>query len=306
MNGKSVLFTLFMVAVLLFVSAFVLDHFVFVKKTEPGSVRIAAKPVPEQVILAEMLSLLIENNSIIKTTVVKSLGGGSANIHNALVAGEIDLYPERTGTAWLSVLERKELADETDQRRQMEREYSLRFDLEWVGMYGVDGTVGLAVREPFAAGNGIFTFSDLTARSSDLSFGADRDFFRAGDGFNALCAAYGYKFKRRTELKDQDAFEALTRGTVDVLLVQVADPRIDSSAMRLLRDDKRLYPPNRYGTVVRKDALRKNRDLRKILLMMDGIMNDGDLRDLLRRVEIDKINERRVARDFLKSKGLLL
>ena len=74
-------------------------------KTEKKIV-IASKPMTEQYILAEMLSQLIEANTDIKVEKKLGIGGGTSNIQPAMLKGEIDIYPEYTGTGWLFVLKK--------------------------------------------------------------------------------------------------------------------------------------------------------------------------------------------------------
>ena len=71
---------------------------------EKGTIKIASKPMTEQYILTEIIAQLIEEETDYKVEITKGVGGGTTNIHPALVKGEFDLYPEYTRTAWLNVL----------------------------------------------------------------------------------------------------------------------------------------------------------------------------------------------------------
>lgn len=63
------------------------------------TIKIATKPMTEQFILGEMLKLLIEENTDLKVEITKGIGGGTSNIHPAILKGDFDLYPEYTGTS---------------------------------------------------------------------------------------------------------------------------------------------------------------------------------------------------------------
>ena len=78
-------------------------------KPKGDTIRIATKPVTEQFILGEMLRLLIEENTDLSVKITKGIGGGTSNIHPAMLEGEFDLYPEYTGTGWLVVLKKDTL-----------------------------------------------------------------------------------------------------------------------------------------------------------------------------------------------------
>lgn len=114
-------------------------------KTEP--IRIASKPMTEQYILTEMIGQLIEAETDYEVEITKGVGGGTTNIHPALVKGEFDLYPEYTRTAWLNVLKKEEMEKDDDKLYgQLQEEYDA-LGLTWTGLYGFSNTYGLAVRQ---------------------------------------------------------------------------------------------------------------------------------------------------------------
>ena len=76
-------------------------------EAKKDTIHIATKPMSEQFILGEMLALLIEENSDLHVKITKGVGGGTSNIHPAMVKGDFDLYPEYTGTGWLVILKKR-------------------------------------------------------------------------------------------------------------------------------------------------------------------------------------------------------
>ena len=80
---------------------------------EKGTIKIASKPMTEQYILTEIIAQLIEEETDYEVEITKGVGGGTTNIHPALVKGDFDLYPEYTRTAWLNVL-KKEVMEKDD------------------------------------------------------------------------------------------------------------------------------------------------------------------------------------------------
>lgn len=78
-------------------------------KDRKNTIRIATKPMTEQFILGEMLKLLIEQDTGLAVEITKGIGGGTSNIHPAMLKGEFDIYPEYTGTGWLVVLKKDSL-----------------------------------------------------------------------------------------------------------------------------------------------------------------------------------------------------
>ena len=117
---------------------------------EKGTIKIASKPMTEQYILTEIIAQLIEEETDYEVEITKGVGGGTTNIHPALVKGDFDLYPEYTRTAWLNVL-KKEVMEKDDDAlyAQLQEEYG-EIGLTWTGLYGFSNTYGLAVREETA------------------------------------------------------------------------------------------------------------------------------------------------------------
>ena len=162
---------------------------------ESGTVKIATKPMTEQLILGEMLSILIQENTDLNVEITKGVGGGTSNIHPALIKGDFDLYPEYTGTAWNNILKKTEYPDDETLWNTLTDEYDAQFGLKWVGMYGFNNTYTLALRKEIADKYNIKTFSDMARYTPEITFGANPDFYEREDGYQALCDAYGFSFK---------------------------------------------------------------------------------------------------------------
>ena len=124
---------------------------------EKKTIQIASKPMTEQYILTEIIAQLIEAETSYETEITKGVGGGTTNIHPALVKGEFDLYPEYTRTAWLNVLKKEEMEkDDEKLYAQLQTEYDA-MGLTWAGLYGFSNTYGLAVRQETAQQYGLTT-----------------------------------------------------------------------------------------------------------------------------------------------------
>ncbi|MFR9190531.1 MAG: glycine betaine ABC transporter substrate-binding protein [Anaerotruncus massiliensis (ex Togo et al. 2019)] len=145
-------------------------------KKDSGVVKIATKPMTEQFILSEMLAQLIEQDTGLTVEITKGIGGGTTNIHPALLKGDFDLYPEYTGTAWAFVVKREDVPDDDTLYAGLQEAYQ-KLGLKWTGLYGFNNTFALAVRRDVAEQYGIETYSDIAKVSPDLVFGANPDFF---------------------------------------------------------------------------------------------------------------------------------
>lgn len=270
-----------------------------------GIIRIATKPMTEQFILGEMLTLLIEENTDLTVEMTKGVGGGTSNIHPALLNGEFDLYPEYTGTGWSFVLKEEGIPEDDTLYKKMTTRYEEELGLEWVGLYGFNNTYGLVVRKTIAQQYNLKTYSDLAPVSGELIFGAEYDFYEREDGYDALAARYGLDFKKAIDLDIGLKYNAINAGQIDVMNIFTTDGQLAISDVVVLEDDKDFYQTYYCGTVVRKETLERYPQLREVLMLMDGILTDAEMAALNYEVEANGADEKDVARDFLVKKGFL-
>lgn len=276
-------------------------------ESDPGPVRIATKPMTEQYILGEMLGLLIEQAGY-TVEITKGVGGGTNNIHPAMKSGEFDLYPEYTSSGWVLVLNHQaEGVDDGEMFAQLKQEYQERFNMTWVGMYGFNNTYTIAVRGDVAAEYGLKNTSDLAAVAGKLTFGGNPDYIERQDGFGALCQTYGLDFGNVVDIDIGLKYQALSNGDIDVTNAFTTDAQLANPDTKLvtLADDKHLQVNYFCSTVVRQDALEKFPGLEEVLMQMDGLLSDQEMASLNYKVEVEGLDERDVARDFLMQKGLL-
>lgn len=269
------------------------------------TIKIATKPMSEQFILGEMLKLLIEDNTDLKVEITKGVGGGTSNIHPAIVKGDFDLYPEYTGTAWSFVLKEKEIPDDKTLYKKLNEKYEKEYNLSWVGLYGFNNTYGLVVRKDIAEKYNIKTYSDLAAYSKDLIFGAEYDFYERDDGFKDLCNKYGLSFKKSVDLDIGLKYKAINAKEIDVMNIFTTDGKLETSDVVVLEDNKSFYQTYSCGTVVRNDVLKDHPELKKALMKMENIITEKEMISLNNKVESEGQDEKTVAKEFLKAKGLL-
>lgn len=274
-------------------------------KKEKEVINIATKPMTEQFILSEMLKQIIEEYTDLEVEITKGIGGGTSNIHPALVKGDFDMYPEYTGTGWSFVLKEKNIPDDKTLYKELTEKYEKEYDLKWVGLYGFNNTFGLVVRKDIGEKYNIKTYSDLTKYANELTFGAEYDFYEREDGFDSLCKAYGFKFKKSVDLDIGLKHKAINNKEIDVMNVFTTDGQLSTSDVILLKDDKNFYNTYYCGTVVRKDVLEKHPELEKALMKMENIITEEEMAKLNYKVESEGLDEVKVAGDFLKEKNII-
>lgn len=270
-----------------------------------GKITIATKPMTEQFVLGEMLKQLIEAQTDIKVELTKGIGGGTSNIHPALLKGDFDLYPEYTGTAWNFVLKRGEIPEEEELLAQLKETYMQDYDLKWVGLYGFNNTFALTMRQEQAEELGVTTLSELGGVSGRLQFGSSYDFYEREDGYDALCDMYGLKFKKTLDIDIGLKYAAIESGELDVMTSFTTDGLLHVSNLKILEDDQNFFKTYYCGTVVRNETLKKYPELEPVFMQMDGLISNEDMSRLNYEVEEEKKSEQEVAREFLIEKGLL-
>lgn len=275
---------------------------------EQAVIRIASKPMTEQYILTEILKQLIEHDTDLTVEVTKGIGGGTTNIHPALLKGEFDLYPEYTGTAWAFIVGRTDIPADDQMYgtvwQELQKAYG-ELGLEWINLYGFENKFAIAVRNDAVQPHGITKLSQLAEISADLTFGANPDYYEKADGFTLLCDTYGLAFKETVDLDMGLKYTAIETGSVDAINAFTTDARLAVAPVTVLEDDRHMITDYYCGTIARTDTLEAHPELRAALAKMDGLITTEDMILMNAEVEINGKDEIDVAREFLSAKGLL-
>ncbi len=268
------------------------------------AIKIASKPMTEQYILTEIIAQMIEAETDYEVEITKGVGGGTTNIHPALVKGEFDLYPEYTRTAWLNVLKKEEMEKDDDKLYSLLLEEYDAMGLTWTGLYGFSNTYGLAVRQETAEEYGLADYSDLAEASPQLIFGGNPDYIELETGYPRLCEAYDMQFGDTMQMEIALKYEALKNKEVDVINAFTTDAQLAANQLVLLTDDGGFFETFEAGTVVRKEALEKYPELKGILEKLNGMISEEEMQQMNYEVEVNGKEDKEVAREFLEKKGL--
>lgn len=261
-------------------------------------IQLASKPITESYILAEIVARVIEDNTNLSVNITHGVGGGTSNLHPALVRGDFDIYPEYTGTAWQIVL--KEPGNyENGLFDKLQQKYRQNYNIHWKGMFGFNNTYGLAVQKEVAQAHHLKTYSDLAKVAPDLVFGAEYDFFEREDGFNALSKAYGFRFKQNVDMDNGLKYQAILDKKIDVMTVFTTDGQLADPRIVVLEDDLQFYPSYMAGMVIRGEILDSHPEMSKALDMLEGKINEEVMAKMNHQVEIEKMTPEQVAREFV-------
>ena len=266
-------------------------------------IAVGSKDFTEQVILGELLAQAIEAKTGLKVERRFDLGGSLA--HEALVAGEIDMYVEYTGTALLAILKGQPSSDAQAVYRRVKADYATRFKLEWTAPLGFNNTFSILVRGADAQKLNLKTVTDAAKVSARWRAGFGQDFMSRADGYAGFAKTYGLHFKETREMDLSLTYRALAEKQVDLIAGNSTDGLISRYGLAQLEDDRHFFPPYDAVPVVRQTTLEKFPELRAVLKQLGGILSVDVMRKLNYTVDGEKRQAKDVVREFLTQKGLV-
>lgn len=224
--------------------------------------------------------------------------GNTAILAAALRQGQIDLYPEYTGTIVRELLKRESPADAQAPLAQINL-WLAPLGLKAAVPLGFNNSYALALREADATRLGITTLSELASRTAAgataLKPGLSHEFIARADGWPALRQAYGLRFEPGSGLDHGLAYQALAGGQVDLIDVYTTDAQLARQAVRVLRDDRQFFP--RYDAVLLMRATVDERPL----LALAGRLPETRMIQLNAAAELAGRPFAEVAQEFLQA-----
>ncbi len=272
--------------------------------TDGRVIRIGTKNFTEQLILGELMAQLIEARTGLIVERRFNLGG-TMICHGALKSGAIDMYAEYTGTALTAILDLSVIADPDRAHETVVREYRRRFSAEWLSPFGFNNTYAITVRKSDATSRNLQTISDLIGIAETLRAGFTAEFSERPDGYPGLRSVYGLQFREVRDLDPALMYQAIAKREVDVICAFATDGRIAAFELQPLRDDRGFFPPYQAAPVVRSEFLAVRPELRPVLDLLAGFLDDATMQRLNFEVDEKKRRPVEVAREFLEGQGLL-
>jgi len=267
--------------------------------THEPRVRVASKNFSEQLILGEIVAQHLENR--LHGHVSRKLDlGGTLLTQQAMVAGDIDVYPEYTGTALTAILKERPLRDPAQVLAAVRRGYA-PWHLEWLDPLGFENTFAMAVRNE--DGGPLTLTKAAMARAWKL--GAGYEFARREDGLPGLMRTYGLRLAGPVKTMDLGLlYQALSKHQVDMVAGNSTDGLLSVLPITVLKDDRRYFPPYECALVVREEAERQFPALRPALMELSGRVTSETMRRLNYELDGRHRPAREIARNFLRSVGL--
>lgn len=268
---------------------------------------IGSKVFSESLILGEMLGLILEKK--FNQPVIRRLNlGGTKVVFDALQKGDIDTYPEYTGTGYVFILKKKDFSrDPKLIYDQVKKAYYDQFKIIWGPPIGFNNAYDLAVRSDDPDFEDIDSLSELPKDLSEYRFTSAHEFMERTDGFNAFKKFYGLKFDQDNVI-GMDAglmYAALQDEQVDMIMAYGTDGRISAYHLKVIADDKHFFPPYWAAWVFKEETLKKYPHLKDAMNIFHNLINKKEMQKMNAQVDQFKRSPRDVARNFLISKGIL-
>lgn len=257
-------------------------------------IRVGSKSFTENFIVGEILAQIAEDSG--EASVVRNMGLGSAAIaYAALRAGEIDVYPEYSGTIGLALLN-DPAATEVDVLRERLRPLGLTVS----DPIGFNNTYAIAMTETRAAELGISRISDLAAHPQ-LSAAFSAGYLDRPDGWPGLQQTYGLDLSDLRIIEHALKYEAVAQGEVDLIDIYTTDAKLQRYDLRLLEDDRNFFADYHAVLFARVDFVDRFPQTWDALNdKLVGAIDDELMSAMNARADLDRISTQEIAAAFLE------
>lgn len=266
---------------------------------------IAGKLGAEQEIIANIYQELIEDNSDIKVN-LKSNFGKTTFLHEAIKRGDIDIYPEYSGTILMALVNSdKAVSNQADQVYQEAKQAILKQDnLVYLKPMKFQNDYALAVKTSFAKDNNLKTISDLTRIQNNLRAGFTLEFTNRADGYLGLQKQYGLNLNVKT-MEPSLRYQAINNGDFNLVDGYTTDAQLKQFDLFVLKDDKNLFPICQVAPLIRAETLAEYPELEDILNKLAGKITNQEMIEM--NYQVDDLNQKPadVARQFLIRENLI-
>ena len=267
---------------------------------EEKRVIVGSKDFTENEIVAEIYALALEDAGF---TVERKMNIAGSVVHTSITSGEIDIYPEYTGTGLISILQKEALTDQDEVYNTVKEEYNEQFNITWLDYAEANDGQGLFISKRASDEYGITTISDLQANADKLRFASQGEFDERYDGIPGLTKVYGpfnwksskiYDNGLKWEVVDSDEADAAPAYTTEARLTE-------TDKFVLLEDDKHMWPPYNLAPIVRNEVLDQYPEIAEALNTVSATLDTETVTQLNAKVDIDGEEYEDVALEYWES-----
>lgn len=272
------------------------------KVTKP--IVVGSKNFTEQVVLGEIIAQHLEHR-LPGAKIVRQLNlSGTLITYNALLNGQISLYPEYTGTIVAEMLKEKPAPDPAQTLERSRMEMRRLSQMEVLDPLGFDDYFTMVIRGEDARKRKLETLSQAAAVKDGWKLGVGYEFIGRIDGMPALSQ---YRLPLAAAPRTMDLglmYKALDQGEVTMIAANATDGPLEGRDVKMLADDKKVFGSYQACILARQDAFVADPRLKAALAELSGKFNNDLMRKLNADVDVHHLAVRQVATDFLRQAGL--
>jgi osmoprotectant transport system substrate-binding protein len=271
-----------------------------------GTVSIGSKAFAEEQLLATMTKLVLEKNGF---KVNYTTQAADPAIDQALRSGQIDMLWQYTGTELQQFLNVDNPPTDLNQAFAMAQQMDASKGLCWVAPAPLDDTNGIAIKASDAGkyGTTLTAFGNYLQSNPNTTVCIMSEFRTRPDGLPGLQKVYDTGWTSAKGYKDigSTAESAINSGDCAAGEVFTTDSAIAADNLQVLQDDKKLFPPDNVGLIVRSETLKKYPAIAKLMTPVAAKLTTDEITKLNKSVEVDKQSVNDVATNWLKQNGFL-
>ena len=258
---------------------------------ETEVIKVGSKKFTENIILGDIVTQLLRADSL-NAVHIRELGGTTI-LWNSLLNGEIDIYPDYTGTILKEILAKENLTVSKLESFLNEKGIGITKPL------GFNNTYAIGLKKEIAEKLNINSISDL-ASHPELKFGFTNEFMERNDGWPGLRNTYQLFNNEATGLDHDLAYKGLETGSVDVIDLYSTDAEISYYNLKVLKDDKNYFTDYKAVYLYRKELVQKHPAINKIFSELENSIPESLMIKMNSEVKINKLDEASVASEFIK------
>ncbi|MGN6547141.1 MAG: ABC transporter permease/substrate-binding protein [Aureliella sp.] len=266
---------------------------------EGPTIRVGSKGFTESVILGEVIADLARSaGADVKH---RAELGGTQILWKSLLAGDIDVYVDYTGT-----IREEILADAVREGAELKSDADMREALKQRGVLmsehiGFNNTYALGMRRQLADELGIMKISDLVAHP-ELKFGLSDEFMERNDGWYKLAERYQLPQTRIRTMDHNMAYRGLVHDAIQVTDIYTTDAEIEFYDLRALEDDQSFFPTYYAVVLMRDDLPKRAPEAAQAIYKLEGLIDSREMSAMTAKVRLDRQSETTAARQFLNKK----
>lgn len=287
----------------LIVSLSVIALMLFIDGVSSPTVSASAKPIivgsksfSESKTVSEIYALALEHAGY---KVVRKPNISNSVVYKAVKTGQIDVYPEYTGTIVEAYLKKNASGKSAPQIAKLAKDGVKKEGLVTFNYAPGDNRQGVGIRTSVAKKYNIKTLSDLQKKANKIRFVSQGEFDKRADALPGMNKKYGkYNFKSQKDYDDSLKYKIMSQGKGDAAPVSTTDGQLATSKFTLLKDNKNLWPPYNLVPLVNKKSAESHPKMEKALNKIDAKLTTKQLTNLNKKVDVDGQNYKTVAKNW--------